>query len=136
MAAQTSGKVPYETLTPYGKKRRTLREHREELRVAVGLLQVAGLYELFEDEVMEINDNHPYWLGYDVDEPDAMDEADDPSTDPMLAVQRATAEERESLARLMVALEGRRRDQDHVEALQMELERARMRAEDLASHLG
>ena len=63
MAAQTSGKVPYETLTPYGKKRRTLREHR---------------------------------LGYDVDEPDAMDEADDPSTDPMLAVQRATAEERES----------------------------------------
>ena len=130
-----SDEVPYKALTPYGKKRRTLREHREELRIAVGILDDYGLHEAFEEEVIEATGNSPFWLGYDVDEPDGMDEPDDPLTDPMLAVQRNMAEERESLARLIEALEVRRRDQERLDALQLDLERARMFAEDLASRI-
>ena len=114
-----------------GVLRRHLRRHREELRVAVTVLQNNGLGEEFDELCLRVTGNDPHWLGYG-----SLDEADDPSTDPMLAVQRATAEEHESLARLIVALEDRRRDQERLAVLQLELERARMLAEDLMSRIG
>ena len=134
MATQPSDEVPYEALTPYGKKRRSLREHREEMRIVVGILDDYGLYEAFEEEVIEAMGNNPFWMGR-MDKPGEADEPDDPLTDPMLAVQRDMAEERESLARLIGALEVRHRDQERLEALQLDLERARMFAEDLASRI-
>ena len=134
MAAQPSDEVPYEALTPYGRKRRSLRRHREDLRVAVTVLQNHGLWEEFDDLCIEVNGNNSVWLGRMVKAGEA-DEPDDPLTDPMLAVQRDTAVERESLARLIEALEVRHRDEERLEALQLDLERARMFAEDLTSRL-
>ena len=100
-----------QSLTPFGKKRRLLRQHREELRIAVGLLRDNNLGYEFEERVMDQTKNSPFWLGHQAD---GMDESDDPATDPMLATQA----EQESQARLIAVLEEYCRDRERNAALE------------------
>ena len=97
--------------TAYAKKRRWLRAHRDELRIARDLLAERGLDAELETRLIAETGNTGFWLGFD-------DELDEPSDveDPEAALRdevaglRAEASDRTSMVQAVEgALRARRR---------------------------
>ena len=113
--------------TAYAKKRRWLRAHREELRIARDLIADHGLEAELENRLIRETGNTGFWLGSD-DELDEPSDADDPEEKLSAAVQslREEASDRTSMVQAVQgALQCGR--------IQLDLERARMRLEDAMS---
>jgi hypothetical protein len=111
--------------TGYAKKRRSLREHRVNMRVMDQVIQQNGLEEELDDELEEVTGNTNFWLGLD----DVMDEDSD-AEDPERALveenrelRRAAQDQKGFLEAVQGALECR--------ALMTDVERARMQLEDM-----
>ena len=94
----------------YAKKRRWLRAHRDELRIARDLLAERGLDAELENRLIAETGNTGFWLGFD-------DELDEPSDveDPEAALRdevaglRAEASDRTSMVQAVAgALRARR----------------------------
>ena len=113
--------------TAYAKKRRWLRAHREELRIARDLIAERGLEAELENRLIRETGNTAFWLGSD-DELDEPSDADDPEEKLRAAVEglRAEASDQRSMVQAVQgALECR--------CVQLDLERARMQLEDARS---
>ena len=90
--------------TAYAKKRRWLRAHREELRIARDLIADHGLEAELENRMLRETGNTGFWLGSD-DELDEPSDADDPEETLRVEVAglRAEASDRTSMVQ---AVEG------------------------------
>ena len=90
--------------TAYAKKRRWLRAHREELRIARDLIADHGLEAELENRLIRETGNTGFWLGSD-DELDEPSDADDPEETLRVEVAglRAEASDRTSMVQ---AVEG------------------------------
>ena len=116
-----------EDMTPYAKKRRLLREHRQQMRVMEGFIEQHNLTEAYELEVAYELDTSVFWLGYDSG-PDGMDE-ESCCEEPEEALQRdneALRQEATDRQALISAIQ----DMGSYERIKLDLERARMRLED------
>ena len=105
--------------TAYAKKRRWLRAHRAEMRVASDLIADNGQAEL-EDRMIRETGNTAFWLGSD-DELDEPSDADDPEEELRAAVGGLRAEAADQMSMVQAvqgALECR--------GVLLDLERARM----------
>ena len=105
--------------TGYAKKRRLLREHRRKMRVMDELIEDHGLEEELQELLVDETGNTNFWLG----EHEVMDEGSD-QEDPEAALRKEVADKSAFLAGARCIVEA------HVTA--RELERARMRLEDLS----
>ena len=90
--------------TAYARKRRWLRAHREELRIARDLIADHGLEAELENRMLRETGNTGFWLGSD-DELDEPSDADDPEETLSVEVAglRAEASDRTSMVQ---AVEG------------------------------
>ena len=104
--------------TRYAKKRRLLREHRAEMRVMKRLIEDEGLEETLEDIMVEETGNTHFCLSSDSE----MDEASD-QEDPEAALRQENDDKQAFLEAGRCMLEA--------SAVKLDLERTRMRLEDL-----
>ena len=105
--------------TAYAKKRRLLRQHRENMRVMDNLIQEHGLDQELEDRLIDETGNTNFFLGDD----DFMDE--DSEEDPEAALRRELADQSAFVEAASGALQHRK--------VATDLERARMMLEDVRS---
>ena len=114
--------------TAYARKRRCLRDHREQMRIMDEVIVNHGLDEEVEDVLVEKTGNTCYWLGWDKG-PDGMDESsdeEDPEANALQLVEdlhQEAADRRAFVSMVAGALECR--------GVVTDLEQARMRLEDL-----
>ena len=106
--------------TRYSKKRRLLREHRRNMRVMDALIEDHGLEEELEDRMVAETGNTNFWLGYI----ESMDEESDGEEDPEAALRKEVDDKHAFVDGARCILEARETT--------TELERARMRLEDLS----
>ena len=116
-----------DNMTPYGKKRRLLREHRQQMRVMEGFIEQHNLTEAYESEVLYETEQSVFWLGYD-EGVDGMDEASC-CEEPDEELRRENEELRQE-ATDRQALISAIQDMGSYERIKLDLERARMRLED------
>ena len=116
-----------EDMTPYAKKRRLLREHRQQMRVMEDVIDRHNLTEEYEGEVAYELDTSVFWLGYDSG-PDGMDEESE-CEEPEAALHRENKELRQE-ATDQQAFISAIQDIRAYEQVRQDLERARMRLED------
>ena len=140
-----------EEVTPYARKRRLLRQHREEMRIMDSVITSHGLDGECDQLRLDQTGNTGFWLGVDAGE-DGMDESDD-EDDPMLKLycavddlsRKAVRNEKE-MTRLReenAALRNTARDQKALclavqgaldcRSLMVDLERSHMQLEDMRS---
>ena len=105
--------------TGYAKKRRLLREHRRKMRVMDELIEDHGLEEELQERLVDETGNTNFWLG----EHEVMDEGSD-QEDPEAALRKEVDDKHAFLAGARCIVEARE--------TATELERARMRLEDLS----
>ena len=121
--------------TRYAKKRRLLREHRQEMRVMVELLEERGLERELEERLVEVTGNTQFWLGVDDDGPNAMgmDEGSDQEDPEAVAKDRVRSllGEAEDRTKLLEAVEGAASNR----AIVKDVEHARMRLKDSRAQL-
>ena len=122
--------------TGYTRLRRTLRAHREQMRVMEDLIDNHGLEDDMESELIAVTGNTGFWLGLD-DEPGGMDASSSDDDDPEFALElqvRALRRESADRQRFFDAIAGardNRRALADLEHARLDLERARMRLEDV-----
>jgi len=105
--------------TRYSKKRRLLREHRVQMRVMESLIAEEGLGERLEDIMVEETGESQFHLGTDSE----MDEDSD-QEDPEAALRDENKDKQAFLEAGRCILEAH--------AVKLDLERARMRLEDMS----
>ena len=140
-----------EDVTPFAKKRRLLRQHREEMRIMDSIITGHGLDEEYTALCIEQLGNIGFWLGVDAG-PGGMDESDD-EPDPMLEMlamvdllTQKNARKEEEVARLReenAELRNNARDQQALclavqgglecRSVMVDLERSHMQLEDMRS---
>jgi hypothetical protein len=103
--------------TGYARKRRLLRQHRQQMRVMDDIIADAGLTHELEQRLVEETGNTGFWLGHD-SELDEGSDKDDP--------ERMLHEEREARLQMLQAVRGAMQCQ----AVRRDLERARLALED------
>ena len=114
-------------MTPYAKKRRLLREHRQQMRVMEDVLEQHNLTEEYEMEVEVELDRSVFWLGYESGV-DGMDEASccEEPDEFLRRDNEALRQEATDRQALISAIQ----DMGSYERIKLDLERARMRLED------
>ena len=143
--------IEEEEVTPYARKRRLLRQHREEMRIMDSVITSHGLDGECDQLRLDQTGNTGFWLGVDAGE-DGMDESDD-EDDPMLKLycavddlsRKAVRNEKE-MTRLReenAALRNTARDQKvfclavqgalECRSLMVDIERSHMQLEDMRS---
>jgi hypothetical protein len=103
--------------TAYARKRRRLREHRQQMRVMDDVIAEAGLGDLLERRLIDETGNTSFWLGHSSD----LDEGSD-KEDP----ERLLLDERGARQQLLQAVQGALECQ----SMRRDLDRARMALED------
>ena len=103
--------------TGYARKRRRLREHRQQMHVMNDIIDEAQLADVLEERLIEETGNTGFWLDYDTD----LDEGSD-KEDP----ERLLLDERGARLQLLQAVQGALECQ----SLRRDLDRARMQLED------
>lgn len=122
--------------TRFAKKRRLLREHRDEMRVMESVLEHHDVMDAVEDYVERRLDRSMFWLGDDPG-PGGMDEGDD-EEDPeaeLMKENEALRGELRDRGNLMSAVMGVASSNQY-NTLKLEFERARMQLEDMRSRAG
>ena len=113
--------------TAYAKKRRWLRAHRAEMRVASDLIADHGLEAELDDRMIRETGNVGFCLGSH-DELDEPSDADDPE-DKLSAAVKGLREEASDRTSMVQAVQGALQ----CRCVQLDLERARMQLEDAMS---
>jgi hypothetical protein len=103
--------------TGYARKRRRLREHRQQMRVMSDLIEEAQLGDVLEQRLIDETGNAGFWLGESSD----LDEGSD-KEDP----ERQLLDERGARQQMVLAVQGALECQ----AMRRDLDRARMALED------
>jgi hypothetical protein len=103
--------------TAYARKRRRLREHRQQMRVMNDIIDEAQLADVLEERLIEETGNTGFWLDYDTD----LDEGSD-KEDP----ERLLLDERGARLQMLQAVQGALECQ----SMRRDLDRARMALED------
>ena len=127
---------PLYQLTCYAKKRRLLRQHREQLRDTDEWISEQGFWDSYQAFLSEVayDGEYPFggfFLGRDV-APGGMDEGSDNEDPEAKAMEEARNLRQEAAGsqRLMDAVRGMVDSRTQHQEILLELERARMRAED------
>ena len=108
--------------TGYAIKRRLLREHRAEMRVMQDLIDAEELGEQLERDLAEAGIGTQFCLG---DIPEMDEDSDEPDPEQGL---RDEAKDQSNMVEAATAIA-------EAQQLRLDLERARMKAEDLRAHL-
>ena len=116
-----------ENTTQYAKKRRLLREHRDEMRIMFDLIDAYGFEFELNERLLDETGNNGFWLGYGPHDLGS-DEEEDPEENLREEVRELKSQLTDRTALIQALTEHRRKNE--LEKALLDMERARMKCED------
>ena len=117
-----------ENTTQYAKKRRRLREHRDEMRIMFDLIEEQGWEDELEERLIVETGNNGFWLGRD-DSVHGVDLHSDEDEDPEEKLREEVRELKSQLADRRTLIQALTEHRQLVK-IALDMERARMKSED------